>query len=102
MIPKSSGIHFWILTQTTCLVIPCPHCASKEVIKFGTNRSGTPRCRCHGCDKTFTLNPKSRALTPEKEQEICRALQERTSQRGIARTLKVGRDTIRAVRKKTE
>ena len=83
------------------LAIPCPHCGSKAIIKFGTNRSGTARCRCRGCGKTFTLNPKSRALTPQKEQQICRALAERTSQRGIARTLKVGRQTIRALRKKT-
>ena len=85
------------------VTLSCPHCGNrKDVIKFGTNRSGTARCRCHGCNKTFTRNPKSRALTPEKEQQICRALQERTSQRGIARTLKVGRQTIRAVRKKTQ
>ena len=85
------------------LAISCPHCGNtKDIIKFGTNRSGTARCRCHSCGKTFTLNPKSRALTPEKEQQICRALQERTSQRGIARTLKVGRQTIRAIRKKTQ
>lgn len=82
------------------LSIPCPHCGSKNVIRFGTNRSGTARCRCRGCGKTFTLNPRSRALTSEKEEAICRALQERTSQRGIARTLKVGRQTIRALRKK--
>ena len=84
------------------LATTCPHCGSKEVIKFGTNRSGTARCRCHGCGKTFTINPRSLALTPEKEEAICRALQERTSQRGIARTLKVGRQTIRALHKKTE
>ncbi len=84
------------------LAIPCPHCGSKNVIRFGTNRSGTVRCRCRGCGKTFTLNPRSRALTSEKEEAICRALQERTSQRGIARTLKVGRQTIRALRKKTQ
>jgi IS30 family transposase len=47
------------------------------------------------------LNPKSRALSSQKEQQIYRALQERISLRGIARTLKVGRQTIRALRKKT-
>ena len=87
------------------LAIACRYCGNtKEVIKFGTNRSGTARCRCKApdCGRTFTLNPKSRALTPEKEEQICRALQERTSQRGIARTLKVGRQTIRDLRKKRQ
>jgi DNA invertase Pin-like site-specific DNA recombinase len=39
-------------------------------------------------------------MTPQKEAQILRALQERLSQRGIARTFKVGRQTIRAIRKK--
>jgi len=83
------------------IAISCPHCQEVEgVIRFGTNRSGTPRCRCNACKKTFTLAPKSRALTPEKQQQILRSLAERTSQRGIARALQVSRDTIRAVRKK--
>ena len=39
-------------------------------------------------------------MTPEKEAQILHLLQERVSQRGIARALHVGRQTIRAVRKK--
>jgi len=39
-------------------------------------------------------------MTPEREALILGALKERISQRGIARALKVGRQTIRAVRKK--
>ena len=81
--------------------LSCPHCGNKnEVIKFGTNRSGTARCRCLACGKTFTPTPRSRALTPEKQAAIERALAERVSQQGIARMLKVGRDTIRRVRQK--
>ncbi len=82
------------------IALSCPHCGDIKVIKFGTNRSGTARCRCQSCKKTFTLSPRSRALTPEKEAAIERALAERISQQGIARMLKVGRDTIRKVRKK--
>ena len=84
------------------VTIACPHCGNrKDVIRFGANRSGTARCRCHGCGRTFTLNPKSQALPPDKEAAILGALAERISQRGIARALKVGRQTIRAIRKKT-
>ena len=82
------------------IALSCPRCDGTAVIKFGTNRSGTPRCRCHGCGSTFTRNPKSRAMTPEREALIVGALKERISQLCIARALKVGRQTVRAVRKK--
>jgi transposase-like protein len=83
------------------VALSCPHCGNKkDVIKFGTNRSGTARCRCLTCGRTFTPAPRSRALTPEKQAAIERALAERVSQQGIARMLKVGRDTIRRVRQK--
>ncbi len=83
------------------VALSCPHCHSpKNVIRFGFNRSGTARCRCLCCKKTFTPSPRSRALTPEKQAAIERALAERVSQQGIARMLKVGRDTIRRVRQR--
>jgi transposase-like protein len=52
------------------------------------------------CCKTWTPQPKSRAVTPEKEQLILAALRERLAQRAIARTLKVSRDTIGETLKK--
>ncbi len=83
------------------VALSCPHCGNKkDVIKFGTNRSGTARCRCLCCKKTFTPAPKSRALTPEKQVAIERALAERVSQQGIARMFQVGRDTVRKVRQR--
>ena len=78
----------------------CPHCKSARCKRFGTNRSGSARCRCNQCNKTFTPHPHSRAMTDHKEAQIVAALQERISQRGIARTLKVARLTIRNIRKK--
>ena len=83
------------------VALSCPHCGNKkDVIKFGTNRSGTARCRCLDCKKTFTPAPKSRTLTPEKQAAIERALSERVSQQGIARMFQVGRDTVRKVRQR--
>ena len=79
----------------------CTHCArTAPVIKYGTNRNGTLRLKCKACVKAFTPHPLSRALTPEREAAIERALAERTSQRGIARQMQVSRDTVRVVRKK--
>ncbi len=78
----------------------CPHCQSARCKRFGTNRSGSARGRCNDCDKTFTPDPNGRAMTDHKEAQIVLALQERISQRGIARTFKVARLTIRNIRKK--
>ena len=83
------------------VALSCPHChGAKNVIRFGFNRSGTARCLCQDCQKTFTPSPRNRALTPEKQAAIERALSERVSQQGIARMFQVGRDTVRKVRKK--
>lgn len=83
------------------VTISCPHCQDDDVIRFGKTHSGSARLRCKACGKTWSPEPKSRALSPETTEAIVRALQERTSQRGISRTFKVSRDTIRALRKKT-
>ena len=83
------------------VALSCPHCGKvKDVIKFGYNRSGTARCRCLACKRTFTLAPRSRRLSPEQEAAIERALAERLSQQGIARLLKVSRNTVRAIRQR--
>ena len=83
------------------IALSCPHCDNvRDIIKFGYNRSGTARCRCLACKKTFTLAAKSRRLSADKEAAIERAPAERISQMGIARMLRVSRDTVRAVRKK--
>ena len=82
--------------------ISCPHCGECEaVIRHGTTDSGTARCRCKACQKTFALNPKSKSVTPEKEALIERHLCERTSIRGICRALKVGPNTVYATLKKS-
>ena len=83
------------------IALSCPHCGNqKDGIRLGYNRSGTARCRCQSCQKTFTLQPRSRGLTPQKEATIEGALAERIWQVSIARMLRLGRDTIRKVRKK--
>jgi transposase-like protein len=83
--------------------IVCPHCHQAEpVVRHGTNRGGTARCRCKDCNKTFTLNPKVRKTTPETEEKILRALQERLSIEAAARLLKVAKKTIYKTLKKRQ
>lgn len=32
----------------------CPHCGSNDVIRYGTNKSGSLRYQCKSCNKTFS------------------------------------------------
>ena len=85
------------------LAISCPRCSGSEpVIRHGVHRNGTARCFCKACGKTFTPQPKSRRVTPEKEQAIRDALAERLSIDAIARLLRCSKSTIYAVLKKTD
>jgi len=53
------------------VALSCPHChGSKNVISYGLNCSGTARCLCQDCKKTFTPAPKSRALTPRSDAAL--------------------------------
>lgn len=80
----------------------CPQCGLAEpVVRFGFNRSGTQRLLCQQCKKTWTPQARDRSLTVEKEALITAALQERSSQRAIARTFKVARTTVREILKKS-
>ena len=80
----------------------CPFCRQTEpVIRFGTNESGSGRCRCKDCNKTFTPKPNSRKTTTETEHKIARALQERLSIEATARLRKVAKKTIYKTLKKT-
>ena len=71
----------------------CRICGSKNIIKNGKRNSGQQKYYCKDC-KTFRsleLNPKYNA---EKREEIIRAYQERSSQRGIQRIFGVSRPTL--------
>ena len=84
------------------VVHSCPHCGEEErVRRYGRNRSGSERLYCNVCCKAWTLAPKSRSLTSEKEHLILKALQETTSYSAIARTFSVSRNTLYTLLKKT-
>ena len=82
-------------------LIACPFCHQAEpVVRHGTNRGGTARGRCKDCNKTFTPQPNTRRTTPETEEKIVRALQERLSIEAAARLLKIAKKTIYKTLKK--
>lgn len=83
-------------------LISCPYCQRTEpVVRFGTNRSGSARCLCNACDRTFTPRPRSRRVTPAKEEAVLRALEERLSIEAIARMHKMAKKTIYKILKKS-
>ncbi len=80
----------------------CPVCGlSEPVVRFGFTPVGNQRLRCQACRRTWTPHARSRQLSAEKEALISAALQERLSQRAIARTFKVARTTVREILKKS-
>ena len=75
--------------------IACPHCRKSEpVIRHGTNRGGTARCRCKDCQKTFTPAPNPRKTTPEREAQVLAALSERLSIAAVARMFSMSRQAV--------
>jgi len=82
--------------------VACPHCQQTEpVVKYGATKAGTQRAKCNACNKTFAVQPKSRAVTPEKEALILHHLEERTSIRGICRAVQCTSKTVYTILKKS-
>jgi transposase-like protein len=85
------------------VVESCPFCGqNKPVVYWSKNRGGTQRYRCNACHKTFTAKPDSNRITPQKEQLIERALEERLSIEAIARLTKSAKRTVYNVLKKRQ
>jgi transposase-like protein len=81
----------------------CPHCQKPDsVVKHGTNRGGSARCRCTACRRSFTPAPSPRRTSEQTRQAVGRALAERMSQRAIARCFRVSFQTIRKVAQEAE
>ena len=73
----------------------CPRCqAERHVQRHGKNPSGTYRCRCTACNKTFTPHPKPTTISDEKRQLIHQLLEERLSIEAIARVTHSAKLTI--------
>jgi insertion element IS1 protein InsB len=71
----------------------CPDCGRDNLVRNGTDYKGAQKFRCNDCGAYGTLDATAR-YTPERKEEILRAYQERSSMRGIRRTLGVARQTL--------
>ena len=77
----------------------CYHCESELIHRDGFNSNGKQRYRCRACGRRSTENP-NQGLSGEREAQVWALLNERMSQRGIARALKMSRVSVAAILKK--
>jgi len=76
-------------------VYSCRKCQSEDLVKNGTNASGSSQYHCKACGAYGVLERKERA-TEEKKELIINVYQERSSMRGIERAFGVSRRTLSA------
>ena len=80
---------------TESKVYTCRKCQSNDLVKNGTNASGSSQYHCKTCGAYGVLELKERS-TEEKKELIIKVYQERSSMRGIERTFGVSRQTLSA------
>ena len=78
----------------------CIHCKSKDVVKFGHQSNGTPRCKCKKCGKTFQSEYMSQGAKPETKLLIIKMSLNGSGIRDISRVLSVDKNTVMSVLKK--
>jgi insertion element IS1 protein InsB len=71
----------------------CPRCKSTDILKNGTDYKGDQKYHCNACRTYGTLDAAS-GYTPERNEEILHAYQERPSMRGIQRVFGTERTTL--------
>lgn len=77
----------------------CRHCQSEKLVRAGKSAGGKQRLLCCVCGRRSCENP-YQGRPAEKEEQVVALLVERTSQRGIARALRVSRVTVADILKK--
>ncbi len=80
--------------------IRCIHCGSKEIVKYGKQANGTPRCKCKTCGKTFQAEYISNGALPETKKMIIKMSLNGSGVRDISRVLEVDKNTVVDVLKK--
>ena len=80
--------------------VRCIHCGSGQVVKFGKQSNGTPRCKCKKCERTFQLEYVSGGALPETKKLIIKMSLNGIGIRDISRVLGVDKNTVVAVLKK--
>ena len=81
----------------------CPVCGKTEQqVNAGRNRSGTQRCRCNDCKKSYTLEPKRNAYDEETKKLALKMYYSGVSGRGVGKILGMSKANIYNWIKKNE
>jgi transposase-like protein len=79
----------------------CPHCTSNDLVKNGKSENATQRWRCNLCKKCFQFDYRYNARKQGIKEKIIEMTINSSGVRDIERVLKVHRDTVTSVLKKT-
>lgn len=85
---------------TTTLQHPCRKCGSQNIVKNGHHRSGSQQDLCKDGRAVGVLTPQPPRYSPERQEELLSAYQERPGMRGIRRIFGVSRKALAAWIKK--
>ena len=81
------------------IAIPCRRCGSPHLRKNGRTASGQQKFHCKACNFYGTLDTKDQERA-DRHATVAKLHLERVSQRAIARTVGMSRNTIAALLKK--
>ena len=73
----------------------CPECGRIEgQVKNGHNRSGTQKCFCKYCKKSYTLEPKKHAYSEEIRQQAIKTYYSGVSGRGVGNLMGMNKANV--------
>jgi len=82
------------------IAIACRRCGSTQLRKNGRAASGQQKFHCKACNFYGTLDTKEQQRA-QRQATVEKLQQERLSQRAIARTVGMSRNTVAAILKKS-
>lgn len=74
--------------------LTCRQCGSDNIVRNGLTTNGTQRFLCRDCGRRSRETPQSNGYTDAAREVILRAYEERSSLRGLSRTVGVSRNTV--------
>ena len=79
----------------------CVHCSNNDLVKNGKSPNGTQRWRCNKCKKSFRFVYRYNACKPGVKATVIEMTLNGSGVRDIGRVLKISKDTVCFVLKKT-